>query len=171
MADRLGPAELEGAGDSRADQDGLLNHRSTRARDIVPIGPNLIATVVGFAFLTAAPTVCLHALEALWEDAIGEDQVARLFVLATWEQTFAIASVGALLFLVIGIILQAWQFHRPFASRWPALLAFPLAWGVIVPETVLRGGSSASGTVVASAIALVFAVQWGSLVILRETMD
>src|SRR5262249_48038010 len=153
------------------DQDPVLDDRPARAMDIVPIGPNFIAMIVGFAFLTAAPSVCLHTLEALWEDAIGEDRVASLFVMASWEETFAIAAVGASLFLVIGVILQASQHRRPFASRWPALLAFPIAWALIVPETVLRGGSAASGAVVASAVALVFAVQWGSVVILRETMD
>jgi hypothetical protein len=171
MADQVSPLEPEAAENSVRDQAPILDQRPARATDIVPIGPNLIAMIVGFAFLTATPTLCLHTLGSLWEDAIGEDRVASYFVMASWEESFAIACVGAPLFLVIGIILQAWQARRPFASRLPALLAFPTAWGLIVPETMLRGGSPASGAVVASAIALVFAVQWGSLVILRETMD
>src|SRR5437660_1734202 len=78
---------------------------------------------------------------------------------------------GALLFLVIGIILQAWQARRPFAARRPALLAFPIAWALIVPETLLRGGSLLAGAVVATAVALAFAVQWGALFLLREAMS
>jgi hypothetical protein len=171
MADQVGPANPGAAEDSGPDPKLFVVNRPARATDIVPIGPNLIALTVGFACLTAAPTVCLHTLEVLWEDAIGDDQVASFFVMASWEQTLAFASAGAPLFLVIGLILQAWQHRRQFGSRWPALLAFPIAWGLIMPETVLRGGTLLSGAVVASAVALVFALQWGSLVLLRETMD
>ncbi len=171
MADQVGPAE-PGADESPGrDPKPFVVDRPARATDIVPIGPNVISLVVGFALWTAAPTVCLHTLEAVWEDAIGEDQLAGLVVMASWQEALAIASVGAPSFLVIGLVLQAWRFRRPFASRWPAILAFPIAWGLIVPEAVLRGGTLLSGAVVASAVALVFAVQWGSLVLLRETMD
>jgi hypothetical protein len=171
MAEPVGRADPRKAEDPARDHDPFRGRRPATAAEIVPIGPNLIALIVGFGCLMAAPTVCLHLLEAVWEDAIGEDQVASLFILASWEETFAIAAVGAPLFLVIGIILQAWQARRPFASRWPAIVAFPIAWGLIVPETLIRGGSSLSGAVVASAVALVFSMQWGSVVVLRETMD
>jgi hypothetical protein len=113
----------------------------------------------------------LRVLDALWEEAIGEDRVAGLFILANFEETLVIAVVGALLFLVIGAILQVWQYHRPFPSRWPVFLAFPIAWGLLVPEALLRGGSLLSGAVVGSAIALAFATQWASLVYLREALD
>ncbi len=171
MADQARPAEAARAEDSRRAQDPLAPARPARARDIVPPGPNILATFVGLACLAAAPTICLHTLESLWEDAIGEDRVASYFILAPWEETLFMAVAGALLFLVIGLILQAWQHRRPFESRWPAILAFPIAWALIVPETLLRGGPLVSGAVVASAVALAFAVQWGSLVLLRETMD
>jgi len=171
MADQVGPTDPEAAADSGPDPKLFVANRTTRARDIVPIGPNLIALIVGFTCLMASPTVCLHTLESLWDYAIVEDPVGSFLVLASWDQFLVNSAAGALLFLVIGLILQAWQHRRPFASRWPAVLAFPIAWGLIVPETILRGGTLLSGAVVATAIALVFAVQWGSLVLLRETMD
>jgi hypothetical protein len=141
------------------------------AGDIVPLGPNLIAAFVGFVGLSAVPWVCLHVLVAIWEDAIGDDQVAGLFILADFERTLVIAVVGALLFLVIGAILQFWQYHHPFPSRRPAFLAFPIAWGLLMPEALMRGGSLLSGAVVGTAIALAFGVQWAAVVYLREAMD
>jgi hypothetical protein len=171
MADQVGPDDPEAVETPGQDPKLFVSDRPARAADIAPIGPNLIALIVGFTCLMAAPTVCLHALESLWDYAIVEDPVGSVLVLASWDQFLVHSVAGALLFLLIGLILQAWQHRRPFASRWPAVLAFPIAWGLIVPETVLRGGTLLSGAVVATAVALVFAVQWGSLVLLRETMD
>ena len=171
MADQVGPEDPEVVEALGQDPKLFVVDRTARARDIVPIGPNLIALIVGFTCLMAAPTVCLHTLESLWDYAIVEDPVGSFLVLASWDQFLVHSAAGALLFLVIGLILQAWQHRRPFASRWPAVLAFPIAWGLIAPETALRGGTLLSGAVVATTVALVFAVQWGSLVLLRETMD
>ena len=141
------------------------------AGDIFPLAPNLAAAIVGFVCLAAVPWVCLHVLAAIWEDAIGDDQVAGLFILADFEQTLVVAVVGALLFLVIGAILQFWQYHRPFPSRRPAFLAFPIAWGLLMPEALMRGGSLLSGAVVGTAIAVAFGIQWAAVVCLRETLD
>lgn len=171
MAEQVDPEDAEAPEGSGPDPSLLLVNRPARATDIVPIGPNLIALIVGFTCLMAAPTVCLHTLESLWDYAIVEDPAGSFLALASWDQFLVHSLAGALLFLVIGLILQAWQHRRPFASRWPALLAFPIAWALIVPETVWRGGTLLSGAVIATAVALVFAVQWGSLVLLRETMD
>jgi hypothetical protein len=174
MADQDGPKDPEAVEPPGQDPKLFVVDRTARATDIVPIGPNLIALIMGFTCLMAAPTVCLHTLEAVWDDAIVEivqEPVGNYLVLASWDQFLLYSAAGAILFLVIGLILQALQHRRPFASRWPTLLAFPIAWGLIVPETVLRGGTLLSGAIVATAVALAFAVQWGSLVILRETMD
>jgi hypothetical protein len=141
------------------------------AGDIVPIGPNLAAAIVGFVCLAAVPWICLHILVAIWEDAIGVDRVAGLFILADFEQTLIVAAVGALLFLVIGAILQVWQFRHPFPSRRPILLALPIAWGLLMPEALMRGGSLLSGAVVGAAVALAFGIQWAAVVYLREAMD
>jgi hypothetical protein len=172
MADRVVPVNSTAAEEPGRSRDPVLPERTaTAAGDVFPLVPNLIATIVGFVCLMAVPWICLHVLWALWEDAIGEDRIAGLFILADWEETLIIAVVGALLFLVIGAILQAWQYQRPFSSRWPALLAFPIAWGLLVPEALVRGGSLLSGAVVGSALALAFSIQWAALVYLREAMD
>jgi hypothetical protein len=145
--------------------------RPSGAGDVIPLVPNVLSTIVGFVCLMGAPWICLHVLATLWQDAIGDDRVASLFLLASLEETLVIAVVGALLFLVIGAILQVWQYRRPFPSRWPVLLAFPILWGLLVPEALLRGGSLLSGFVVGSAIATTFGIQWATLVYLREALD
>jgi hypothetical protein len=172
MAHPSGPADSKAADDLGIDRDPLSTHRPrTSASDVIPIGPNLFATLASFVALSVAPRICLHILDGLWEDAIGEDHVATLFVLANLEETLVIAAVGALFFLVIGIILQAWWHHRPFELRRPILLAFPIAWALIMPESLWRGGSLVSGALIGSAVALAFAVHWEMLVFLNESMD
>jgi hypothetical protein len=172
MVDQVDPTNSTAAENPGRDRVPVLaERRAVTVGDVFPLGPNFLATIVGFVCLVFAPWICLHVLAALWEDAIGEDRVAGLFVLANLEETLVIAIVGALLFLVIGAILQVWQYHRPFPSRWPAFLAFPITWGLLVPEALLRGGSLLSGAVVGSAIAVAFAIQWATLVCLREAMD
>jgi hypothetical protein len=142
-----------------------------RARDVLPLVPNVLATFAGFLALLVAPFICLQIHELILEDAIVEDRIATLFFEATLERSAIIALVGSFLFLVIGIILQAWQYHRPFPSSWPVVLAFPIAVGLIMLETLLRGGSALTGAVVGVAIALAFGVHWVALVLLREDLD
>ena len=50
--------------------------------------------------------------------------------------TLVVALGAALLFLVIGMVLQFWQHHKPFASWWPVVLAFPVTWGLLLPEVL-----------------------------------
>jgi hypothetical protein len=172
MAHPSGPADPKAADHLGIEGDRLLpDPPRVSASEVIPIGPNFFATFASFIALLAAPWICLNTLTALWEDAIGEDPVATLFVLANPEETFIIAAFGSLFFLVIGIILQAWWHHRPFALRWPIVLAFPVACGLIVPESLLRGGSLISGTLVGLAVAVAFAVHWGMLVHLSEAID
>lgn len=141
------------------------------ALDIVPIGPNLFATISSFIGLMVAPWFCVRTLEAVWEDAIGQDQVANDLILAGPEETLIHAAVGAAFFLVIGAVLQTWHYVRPFPSRLPIVLGFPIAWALLCPEALLGGGSVPSGAVVGTAIALAFAVHWGMLTLLSELRE
>jgi hypothetical protein len=172
MSDQAGSVDRTSAGDpGRHPVPKWVDEPIVRARDVVPIVPNLFATFAGFLALMVAPWVCLHIHEMILEDAIVEDRFAGLFIEATLEQTAVIAVVGSFLFLVIGIILQAWQHHRPFPSAWPVVLAFPIAVGLLMPETLLRGGTALTGVVVGVAIAAAFGVHWVALVLLREELD
>jgi hypothetical protein len=172
MADQDHPADPAAAPDSDRDRDFVLTKPgSVIASDVVPVGPNLFATMAGFLVLLVAPWICLNILEFMWEDALNEDQIANLLILASFEDSIVIAVIGALLFLVIGIILQAWQHHRPFRSRWAIVLAFPIICILIVPEALMRGGTLLSGTVVASAIAVAFSLHWAIVVIMSEAMS
>jgi hypothetical protein len=172
MAHPSGPADPKPADDPRIDAGRLLGDQPPlSASEIVPIGPNLFATFASFVALLAAPWISQQILLGLWDDAIGEDPVATLFVLANLEESFLIAAAGAAFFLVVGVILQAWWHQRPYSVRWPVVLAFPIALGLIVPESLMRGGSLISGVVVGLAVALVFVVHWRVLVHLSETMD
>jgi hypothetical protein len=172
MAHPSGPADPKAAVDVGIEGDPLLPDRPpVSASEVVPIGANVFATFASFLVLLAAPWICLQILESLWDDAIGEDPVATLFVLANPEETLIIAAVGAAFFLVIGIILQAWWYHRPFSLQWPIILAFPIALGLIVPESLLRGGSLVTGTIVGVAVALAFTVHWRVLMHLSEALD
>jgi hypothetical protein len=172
MTNQAGSSDRMTAGDSgRRPGPGWADEPAVKACYVVPIVPNLLATFAGFLALMIAPWICLQIHLAILEDAIEDDRVAALFVLASLEETAVIAVLGSLLFLVVGIILQAWQYHRPFPSRWPALLAFPIAMGLLMPEALLRGGSAVSGAVIGAALAVAFGVHWVSVVILREEMD
>lgn len=148
-----------------------IRPRNLGAGDILPIAPNLLAAVVGFCSLIAAPWVCWHALGTFLDDAIGEDRVAGLFIVASFEEPLIVATVGAILFLVIGAILQFWQYQHPFPSALPVYLAFPIIWSLLVPEALLHGGTILTCAIVGSVFAASFGAQWATLVYLRETMD
>ena len=172
MADEVDRGNSSAAGEPPRDPERILAPRGGVAvTDVLSLGPTLAATIVGFLCLLAGPWICLHVLATIWEDAIGEDRVAGLFILATFEETLVIAVVGALLFSVVDVILQAWQHQRLFPSHRPVVLAFPIALGLLVPEALMRGGSLLAGVVVGSTLALSFSAQWATLVCLRESMD
>lgn len=132
---------------------------------------NLIATVVGFFALLAAPWVCQSIVLAIEEDAIVDDPFASLFIMASFEDAGIVASIGSMAYLVIGVALQAWQYHRPFSSYRPIQLAFPAALFLIVPEALLRGGSVVSGVTAAVVLAVTFVIYWTIVVVLREELD
>jgi hypothetical protein len=172
MVDEVDPADSTPADEPGRDRDPVLvEHPADAAGEVFALGPNLLSAVVGFVCLMAAPWVCQHIVEDVWEEAIGNDPIAALFIMPSLEEALVIAAAGSLLFLVIGAVLQVWQDHRPFSSRWPVVLAFPIAWGLFVPEALLRGGSFLSGALIGTAIAVAFSIQWASLVWLREAMD
>ncbi|MHB1558001.1 MAG: hypothetical protein ACYC61_11100 [Isosphaeraceae bacterium] len=144
---------------------------AAQARPFIPLLPNLLATALGFLSLMAAPWVCLKIEEWALEDEIVSDKIAIWLAGMSWEDNAVVALIGAVLFLTIGAILQAWEHHRPFNPRWPVWLAFPIAVPIIVAEAVLRGGTVFSGAVAAVAVAVSFVIHWLTVVGLREALD
>ena len=127
----------------------MLRQPDVIAGEVVPLGPNLVAVCVCFAFLMAAPWICLEIQAKFFEDAIDEDPVVEdpvvtMFHATSVEESLVIAVVGSLLLLVIGVILQAWQSHRPFPSRWPLIFACPIAWVLLVPDALFYAGARRS---------------------------
>ena len=172
MADQPGITERMTACDSGPEPGPeRVRELLLKAEHPVPIVPNLLATLAGFIALLAAPWICLQIHQAILEDAIVDDQGAGMFVMLDLGESVIIAAGGSVLFLVVGIILQVWQYHRPFSSGWPVVLAFPIALGLLLPEALLRGGRYLTGAIVGAAIAVAFGLHWVSLVILREEMD
>lgn len=172
MAQSPGPA-----GRQTGDRPGMgpvripADRRPVPISDIIPIGPNLLAALASFIALLCAPWVALNLLHAVRQQDVAMDRVASLFLLADLRDLLLNAAAGALAFLLIGVVLQVWQSHRPFPAWWPVLLAFAVAWGLLVPESLLQGGSVVSGAVVASALALAFAMHWVVLIVLCDAMD
>jgi hypothetical protein len=172
MADRLEPASPPAAGAPASDRDPFaIDRPRPAALDVVPIGPNLLATLAGFVFLMAAPWINFQVLSVLSGEAIVEDELAASFVLMNLQETLQAAAVGALLFLVVGAILQAWHYQRPYPWRRPMWFAFPVVFALLLPESLLKGGWVLPATAISFVIALAFGVHWGMLILLRETMD
>lgn len=164
---RRAPAE-EGAEVPREVWEALA---AAQARPFVPILPNLIGAAIGFLVLLAAPWVCLKIQEWVLQDEIVSDKIAIWLAGMSWEDNAVLALIGAVLFLALGAILQAWEHQRPFHSRWPVWLAFPIAVGTIVAETLVRGGTVFSGGVLGLAVAVAFVIHWLIVIGLREELD
>lgn len=162
-----------GVADHRGNPAAPLRTSRVRpyALDIIPIGPNVFATISSFICLVFAPWICLYTLHAVWGGAIIEDHLAGYLIPTGLRETLTNAAIGAALFLVIGAILQTWDYIRPFPSRLPTFLAFPIVWALLVPEVLLAGGSVICGAVVGAAMATAFAVHWGMLTLLREVRE
>jgi hypothetical protein len=172
MADRVEPANPPAVEVPASDRDLFpIDRQVPSVLDVVPIGPNLLATLAGFVFLMAAPWINFQVLSILSGEAIVEDELAASFVLMSLQKTFQAAAVGALLFLVVGAILQAWHYQRPFPWRRPMWLAFPIVFALLLPESLLKGGWVLPAAAISFVIALAFGVHWGMLILLRETMD
>lgn len=140
-------------------------------RPFIPLLPNLIATAAGFLSLLAAPWICLKIHEWILEDEIVSDRVSIWLTVMSMEDSAVIAVIGSLLFLAIGAMLQAWDHWRPFSPRWPVWLSFPIAGTTIIPETLLRGGTVLSSSILAVAVAVSFVIHWLTVAGLREEMD
>jgi hypothetical protein len=172
MSDQAGSVDRMTAGDpGRGPVPKWVDEPIVRVRDVLPFVPNVLATFAGFLVLLIAPWICLKIHEIILEDASLGDRGSNLLESLELDASAIIAVVGSSLFLMIGIILQAWQHRRPFSSQWPVVLAFPIVMALIVPEALLRGFTFFTGVVVGAAIAVAFGVHWVALVILREELD
>ena len=150
---------------------GMLGGPITTPGDVVPIAPNVIATIISFGFMVIAPWLVLSVVDWIIGDSAALDEAGPGFLAIAVGITMFVALGVALLFLVIGMIIQFWQHHKPFASWWPVALAFPAAWGLLLPETLVRGGPVMYWIILGAAIALAFSVHWLALVVAREAME
>jgi hypothetical protein len=150
----------------------LSNPPITSAGDVLPFAPNLIATIFSFGFMVVVPWLLLWLLDWIaMRYATQLDQIDPAFLSFLQGVTLLYALGSALLFLVIGMILQFWQHHKPFASWWPVALAFPVTWGLLLPEIWARGDSVRYWLFQGAVIALAFSVHWLALLIAREAME
>jgi hypothetical protein len=139
--------------------------------DVIPVVPNLVATITSFLFMMVLPWACY------WGTAfvIGEEglmgDLAAMFMTATLLEDAELALGIAFLFLVIGMILQFWQHQKPFADRWPVALAFPAFWVLILPEFLVRQSPVFVWILLGTAIPLAFSVHWLAFVSVREAME
>ena len=148
MADAGIPTSQDPPLPPRAERPAAVPRRLiTAADERISFGPNLVATLASFGLLVIAPLVFGPFVLALTDD--GVDHVSALLLLFVPLSAVVLAVVGSLLFLMIGLILQLWQRHQHFASGWPVVLAFPIAWALLLPETFApaapRGSGSSSG--------------------------
>jgi hypothetical protein len=135
----------------------------------ISFGPNLIAMLASFVFLLIAPLVSFPILYGLLGN--GYHQVPPFLPLMVLAAAVVVAVGGSLLFLVVGLILQLWQRHQPFANWWPVVLAIPTAWALLLPQTLARGGSVRFWLILGTGIAVAFSVHWLALVGAREAID
>jgi len=143
----------------------------TTSGDVLPVAPNLIATFVSFGSMMIVPWLALRVIDSLISHAVIDDVDPGLLVVFAMSGTLVFALGAALLFLVIGMILQFGQHHKPFASWWPFVLALPVTWALLLPEVLVHGDSVRYWMLVGVAIALAFCVHWLALVITREAME
>ena len=149
----------------------LSSHLVTTTGDVVPFAPNLIATIVSFGIMAVVPWVVPWVMDWIVGEDSALDEVGPGYLMIVSAVTMLVAFGIAMLFLVIGVILQFWQYHKPFESWWPVALAFPVVWGLLLPELLVRGGSVRYWTILGAAIALAFSVHWLALVVAREALE
>ena len=167
MPVRLKPMDASRPGQPRA----ILRYPIVTAGDVVPIFPNAIATIVGFVFLMIAPGLLLWFAEWMTDENLPIIEIGPFWSTGTLILTTIVSLGAASLFLVIGLILQFWHYHKPFAMWLPVALAFPVAWGLVLPEYWVRGGPMFYWIFLGFLIALAFSVQWMVLVGARDSMD
>jgi hypothetical protein len=141
------------------------------AGDVIPLLPNLVATVSTFLFTMILPWACYWLISSvIGEEGLAGD-LAAVFMTSSLLEEAGIALGIALILLVIGMVLQFWQHHRPFANAWPITAAFPVIWLLLLPEFLLRQSALLSWAVFGTALPLVFCVHWMVLVWSREALD
>jgi hypothetical protein len=133
----------------------------------VSIAANVVAAIVSFLVLIAAPTILLELMPIPDDIAVVFGQVLPMALLEMVFTAFGIA----ILFLVIGIALQVWQYRRGFSSWRPLVLAFPIVGLLLVPEALARGGTVRGWAVLGMAIALAFWVHWLAVLAASELTD
>ncbi len=161
------PMSASRPGQSRA----ILRYPIVTAGDVVPFFPNVLATIAGFVFLMIAPGLLLWLAERVTDDILPIIEIGPFWNTGTLILTTIVSLGAASLFLVIGVILQFWHHHRPFALWLPVALAFPVAWGLVLPEYWVRGGPMFYWIFLGFLIAFAFSVQWMVLVGARDSLD
>jgi hypothetical protein len=149
----------------------LSNPPISTAGDVLPFVPNLIATIFSFGYMVVVPWILLQVTEWIMNRYDVLDKLDPGFLAFVQGVSIDVALGSALLFLVIGMIFQFWQHHKPFASWWPVALACPLTWGLLLPEALIRGGSLQFWMLLGVVIALAFTVHWLAFWIAREAME
>ena len=108
----------------RVESRAILRYPIVTAGDVVPFFPNVLATIAGFVFLMIAPGLLLWLAERVTDDILPIIEIGPFWNTGTLILTTIVSLGAASLFLVIGVILQFWHHHRPFA------LWLPVAAGV-----------------------------------------
>jgi hypothetical protein len=143
----------------------------TSPGDVLPFAPNLLATIASFGFMVVVPWVGLWVTDWIMDRYDVFDELDPAYLAFIQGISLFVAFEAALLFLVIGMIFQFCLHHKPFPSWWPCAMAFPVAWGLLLPEALVRGDSVRYLLMVGATIALAFCVHWLSLMTAREAME
>jgi hypothetical protein len=173
MVDRgVSPAPQLAASPNPDLRSGAQKRHFVTGGKAVWILPNAVATMVSFLFLMIAQPVASVVL-SLFVDAVQltNDFSSLVFLPVSLVETISYALAGAFLFMVIAVTLQIWECHRPFDSRWPVALAFPVAWALLLPEVLVRGGSVLMWILVGIGVGIAFSVHWVGVLVAREAVD
>jgi hypothetical protein len=173
MVDRgASPASQLAASPNPSPRSGSQKRHLVTGGKAVWILPNAVAAMVSFLFLMIAQPTASVVLGAFVDVVqLTNDFSSLIFVPVSLLETIFYSVAAALLFMVIGVTLQIWEYHRPFDSRWPVALAFPVAWALLLPEVLVRGGSLLWWILVGIGIGLAFSVHWIAVLVAREAID
>ncbi len=150
---------------------GTSRQSIATAGDVIPVVPNLVATILSFLFMMVLPWVCYWvAASVIGTEGLFGD-LAAIFMASPLLEEMKMALGTAFLFLVIGLILQFWQHQKPFANWWPVALAFPVFWALLLPEVLVRESSLFAWFLLGVAIPVAFSVHWLSFVAARDAME
>ena len=122
-------------------------------------------------FIMVAPWLLSGGIDLVMGTDAFLDAGGPFGMFAVFIVTGAVAVGVALLCLVIAVIVQFWRHHRPFAAWWPVVLSFPVTWGLLLPEMLVRNGPASYWLLLGAAIAAVFSVHWLALNYARMVLD